>query len=258
MKLICLRRNYLLIVTIIALLATSCIDTRKATYFNGVNDGATTTPIPVPESIIRKNDILSISVTSLNAAATEIFNTPNTTPGVQGGMVTGYLVNSEGNIQFPILGSIKADGLSKEQLKESIQKKLVDRQLLTDPIVTIRRLNFKVTVLGEVKNPTVIPVPNEKISLLEAIGLAGDLTIYAKRENVLVIREENGQKVIKRLNLNSDELLQSPYYYLQSDDVVYVEPNKARVASAGRSSLWLPAVVSALTLAVVVVDRVVK
>lgn len=258
MKLICLRKNYLLTVTIIALLTTSCIDTRKATYFNGVNDGATTATIPVPESIIRKNDILSISVTSLNAAATEIFNTPNTTPGVQAGTVTGYLVNSEGNIQFPILGNIKADGLSKEQLKDNLQKKLTERQLLTDPIVTIRRLNFKVTVLGEVKNPTVIPVPNEKISLLEAIGLAGDLTIYARRENVLVIREENGQKVIKRLNLNSDELLKSPYYYLQSDDVVYVEPNKARVAGASRSSLWLPAVVSALTLAVVVVDRVVK
>lgn len=249
-----------LIAATILLLATSCVDTRKATYFNGVNDGTTTVNIPVPESIIRKNDILSISVTSLNPEATEIFNNPNTTGGNNGtpGTVTGYFVNSEGNIQFPVIGNVKVEGLTKGQVKDLITKKLIENQLLKDPIVSIRLMNFRVTVLGEVRTPTVIPVPNERISLLEAIGLAGDLTIYAKRENVLVIREENGQKVIKRLDLNSDELLKSPYYYLQSDDVVYVEPNKARVASAGRSIQWLPAVFAAMSLAVVVVDRLVK
>jgi polysaccharide export outer membrane protein len=118
-------------------------------------------------------------------------------------------------------------------------------------------MNFRVTVLGEVRNPNVIPVPNEKISLLEAIGLAGDLTIYGKRENVLVIREENGQKIIKRINLNSNELLTSPYYYLKSDDVVYVEPNKSRVASS-RSSEWVPVVISALSFAAIIVDRVTR
>ncbi|HMU45675.1 MAG TPA: polysaccharide biosynthesis/export family protein [Chitinophagaceae bacterium] len=242
------------------LFVTSCVDTRKATYFNGINDGTKTVDISVPESIIRKNDILSISVTSLNPEATEIFNNPNTTGGTNGnpGNVTGYFVNSEGNIQFPMLGNIKVEGLTKAQIKESITKKLTERQLLKDPIVSIRLLNFRVTVLGEVKNPTVIPVPNERISLLEAIGLAGDLTIYAKRDNVLVIREESGQKIIKRINLNSNELLNSPYYYLQSDDVVYVEPNKAKVASAGRSVQWLPAVFAAMSLAVVVVDRLVR
>ena len=171
--------------------------------------------------------------------------------------MVGYLVNNDGNIQFPILGTLKAEGLTKEQLKASITKKLVDRQLLTDPIVTIRLMNFRVTVLGEVRNPNVIQVPSEKISLLEAIGLAGDLTIYGKRENVLVIREENGQKVIKRINLNSSELLTSPYYYLKSDDVVYVEPNKSRVASS-RSSDWVPVVISALSFAAIIVDRVTR
>ena len=253
-----LRRIYVCIAAITILLLTSCVDTRKAIYFNGVNDGTIAVNIPVPESVIQKNDILSIAVTSLNAAATEIFNTPNTTGGNGNGALTGYLVGADGTIQFPILGTIQAEGVTKSQLKETITKKILALDLLKDPIVSIRILNFKVTVLGEVKNPTVIPVPNEKISLLEAIGLAGDLTIYAKRENVLVIREENGQKVIKRLNLNSDELLKSEYYYLKSDDVVYVEPNKARVASSGRGAQWVPAVLSGLSLLVVIADRFVN
>ena len=199
---------------------------------------------------------MSITVTSLNATATEIFNTPNTAGSQPGQGVAGYLVNFDGTIQFPMLGSIKAAGFTKEQLKENLRKSIVDRQLLLDPIVNIRYLNFRVTVLGEVKNPTVLTIPNEKVSLLEAIGLAGDLTIYGKRENVLIIREENGQKLIKRINLNSNELLSSPYYYLKSDDVVYVEPNKARVASA-RGGQWVPAALSALSLLVVVVDRLI-
>ena len=237
---------------------SSCVNTRSATYFNGVNDGTVISNIPVPESILHKNDLLSITVTSLSATATEIFNNPNTTGGTANGAVTGYLVGSDGTIQFPILGSLKAEGISKDELKKNITKKLVDLDLLKDPIVSIRVLNFKVTVLGEVKNPTVIPVPTEKISLLEAIGLAGDLTLYAKRDNVLVIREENGQKVIKRLNLNSDQLLKSPYYYLKSDDVVYVEPNKSGVANASRSGQWIAIMLSGLSLAAIIADRLIK
>jgi polysaccharide export outer membrane protein len=171
----------------------------------------------------------------------------------------GYLVSNGGTIEFPVLGTIKAAGLTKEQLKETITKKLVDQKLLTDPIVTVRFLNFRVTVLGEVNHPGELSVPSEKISLLEAIGLAGDLTIYARRDNVLVIREnENGDKEIKRIDLNSKELLSSPYYYLRSNDIVYVEPNKARIASAGRGQIWVPAVLSGLSLVAIVVDRLVK
>jgi polysaccharide export outer membrane protein len=259
MKMTLLRIFNLLAIAVAApTFIASCVSTRTATYFNGVEDGTITTKIPVPESIIHKNDLLSITVTSLNQTATEIFNNPNTTGGTANGNLSGYLVNSEGAIQFPLLGNIKAEGLSKEELGKNITKKIVELDLLKSPIVSIRLLTFKVTVLGEVKNPTVIPVPSEKISLLEAIGLAGDLTLYAKRENVLVIREEDGQKVVKRLNLNSDELLKSPYYYLKSDDVVYVEPNKAGVASAGRNSQWISIVLSGLSVIVLVVDRLIK
>jgi polysaccharide export outer membrane protein len=121
-------------------------------------------------------------------------------------------------------------------------------------------VNYRVTVLGEVGKPTVIPIPNEKISLLEALGLAGDLTIYGNRANIMVIREEvlpgkKEQRSIARVNLNSSELFTSPYYYLQSNDIVYVEPNNAIVASTSRASQWLPVIFSGLSLAAIAADR---
>jgi polysaccharide export outer membrane protein len=136
---------------------------------------------------------------------------------------------------------------------------MISKKLLVDPIVSIRFLNYRVTVLGEVARPTVISVSNEKISLLEAIGLAGDLTIFAKRESVMIIREmENGKKLIKRINLNSTEIFTSPYYYLKTNDIVYAEPNKNRVASSSYVTQVLPIVLSALSLVVVVVSTLVN
>lgn len=232
----------------------SCTNVKKVIYLPNVKDGAVPSNA-VPESVIQKNDILSINVSSLNPEATAIFNSPNTGGANTGAAPIGYLVNAEGNIQFPILGNIKAEGLTKNQLKNNIAKALVDAKQLIDPIVSIRFINFRVTVLGEVNHPTVVTVPNEKISLLEAIGLAGDLTIYGKRQNVMIIREERDQKVIKRINLNSDELLSSPYYYLQSNDIVYVEPTKAKIASASQGIQWIGVVLSALSLAVIATQR---
>ena len=251
----------LLFVCSLALCVSGCVSTRKAVYFDGLTDTKIPSNSPVPESIIQKNDLLSISVSSLNETASATFNAPNFSTITPNGYSTvqGYLVGQDGTIQFPILGATKAAGLTKEQLRINITKKLVDQELLKDPIVTVRFLNFRVTVLGEVKNPAVLSVPSEKISLLEALGLAGDLTIYAKRDNILVIREdESGNKEVKRINLNSTELLSSPYYYLRSNDIVYVEPNKSKVASAGRGQQWVPAVLSGLSLIAIVLDRFVK
>jgi len=242
-------------------LITSCINTKKTTYFNGLTNSTITSSTPVPQSIIQRNDLLNITVSSLDAQASAMFNAPNILNASNNGYsneILGYLVGSDGTIQFPILGSIKAEGLTKDQLGTAIQKKLTEQDLLKGPIVSVRFLNFHITVLGEVKNPTDINVPSEKISLLQAIGLAGDLTLYAKRDNVLVIREENGNKVIKRIDLTSVELLSSPYYYLKSNDVVYVEPNRSKVASTGRGQQWVPAVLSGLSLLAVIIDRVVK
>lgn len=244
----------------------SCVNSRKAVYFDGQNDATIATTVTVPQTTIRNNDLLSINVSSLNADATAIFNAPNTTltstsatssTGVVA-QTTGYLVKSDGNIQFPILGNVKATGYTTNQLSEQLIKLLLARKLLVDPIVNVRYLNFRVTVLGEVSKPTVINVPDEKISLLEALGLAGDVTIYGKKDNIMVIREEDGQKVIKRLNLNSSELFQSPYYYLKSNDIVYVEPNKAKVAGSSRTTLFLPILLSGLSFAAIIIDRITR
>jgi polysaccharide biosynthesis/export protein len=245
-------------------MVTSCVDTRKTTYFNDIQNGVYKTSYEAAQPIIHKNDLLSIYVSSLNADASLIYNAPSlpsTTSASANGNATqnvGYLVNEEGKIQFPVLGDMKAEGLTIKQLNDNITDSLNTRKLLVDPLVTIRFLNFRVTVLGEVGKPTVITVPNEKISILEAIGLAGDLTIYGKRDNVLLIREEEGKKIVRRIDLNSPATLTSAFYYLKSNDVIYVEPDKNKVASVSNFRQLLPAIIAAMTVLVVVADRLIK
>jgi polysaccharide export outer membrane protein len=263
--LITARKKYVLFLILGSLIVLGgCVDARKVTYFPDLGEGVIPSSIVNLEPVISKSDILSISVTSPNPEATVMFNAPNMaatqTNAAIGNIApsSGYLVSQDGFIEFPALGKIMAAGVTKQKLKEDITQKLVDSKLLIDPIVTIRLLNYRVTVLGEVTRPTVVTVPNEKISILEAIGLAGDITIYGKKENVLLIREEKNGKVIKRLNLNSSEIFSSPYYYLKSNDVVYVEPNKARVAASSRSQQLLPTILSALSFVAIILTRVIQ
>lgn len=243
-------------------ICSSCVNTRKAVYFSDVGDTTLQPAVSELEPIIKPNDILSISVSSLNPEASNVFNAPNLPPTLYNAntptttQTTGYLVDLEGFIQFPILGTIKASGLSKKELKEQLTQALLNKKLLVDPIVDIRYLNFRVSVMGEVARPTVVTVPSEKISLLEALALAGDLTVNARRDNVMVIREENGQRIVKRLDLNSNTLLTSPYYYLKSNDIVYAEPNKSKVASTRTVYQWLPVVFSVMSFGIIAVDRI--
>jgi polysaccharide export outer membrane protein len=254
--------NLLLLVIVAQIMLSSCASNKKSVYFIDQQDAVLkSTNIPV-KNVIQPNDLLSIAVTSLNAAATEIFNKPNnsyvSSSSVNGGNLQspGYLVNDEGNVQFPVLGELKVTGLTTNELRIKITRELVDRKLLVDPIVIVRQLNFKVSILGEVNRPTVVNVPSEKISLLEALGLAGDITIYGKKENVMVIREEDGVKKIKRINLNNSEIFGSEYYYLKSNDIVYVEANKAKVAGSTRTSQLLPIILSALSFGAIIIDRI--
>ena len=242
----------------------SCNTSRKVAYFENIQDATFKSTLALVEAPIQKNDILTISISSLNAEASAIFNpTSNnvirigTSSGsdVLGG---GYLVNPDGNIQLPIIGTVTAAGLTKKQLKDNITNIILTKKLLIDPIVDIRYLNFEVTIIGEVAKPTVITVPNEKISLVKALGLAGDLTIYGRRDNVLIIREEAGQRVTKHVDLNAADFLSSPFYYLQPNDVVYVEPNKTKAASASRSQQVVPIILSSLSIIVVVITSLIK
>jgi polysaccharide export outer membrane protein len=248
----------------IAIILSSCADVRKTEYFADQQDANVKSSNVAPETVIQPNDILSITVSSLNPAATAIFNTPNysnitsTTLSGNNQQTPGYLVNVNGMIQFPVIGDLKVTGLTTNELRLQISKELTDRKLLIDPVVVVRHLNFKVSVLGEVGHPTVINVPSEKISLLEALGLAGDITIYGRKDNVMIIREENGVKNVKRIDLNSSQLFDSKYYYLKSNDIVYVEANKAKVSNASRGAQTVPIILSALSIAAIVVEILVR
>ncbi len=264
------RETFLL--AICGCLFASCVNTKKAAYFNNLND-TTLAAVKVDfEPVIQNNDMLQINVTAANPAEAAQFNLPNTysagtvpTGGNAAQMVTagaanpaaGFLVNQQGYIQYPVLGQLKAAGLTKKALTDTIQNQLTNRKLLVDPVVSVRFLNYRVTVLGEVAHPAVVNVSSEKISVLEALGMAGDITIYGKKENVLLIREENGVRTTRRLNLNDKSSLSSPYFYLKPNDIVYVEPSKSKVATTSKANTVVPIVLSALSLVVILVDRLV-
>ena len=256
--------TYFLALLAIVLFVTGCADTKELVYFNGATDKTLQTQQWNVEPVIQVNDLLSITVSSLNAEASNLFNapnesTPNTNAATAGNntLTIGYLVNTNGDILYPILGNVHAEGLKKSQLSEKLQKELRDRQLLKDPIVTVRHLNFRVSVLGEVNRPGVYTVQNEKVTLLEALGLAGDITIYGRKDNVMIVRDNpKGEKTIKRLNLNNQELFESEYYYLKSNDVVFVEPSKNKVVRE-RNMYMVPLVLSVVSLAFIVVNAIV-
>lgn len=243
---------------------SSCVNTKKIAYFHDVGDTTFYSSEKEDLNPIEPNNILSITITSANRDADEAYNLQSNTvrrattltgSNTESG---GYLVNPDGTIDMPGLGTIKAAGLTKKQLKDHLTHELLSRKLLIDPVVDVRFLNFEVTVIGEVGRPTVITVPNEKISLLKALGIAGDLTIFGKRENILLVREENGNKITRRIDLNSPDFFNSPYYYLKPNDIIYVEPNKNRATVAVRNPNTLPIIFSVLSLTTIVIDRLLR
>jgi polysaccharide export outer membrane protein len=245
------------------LFSTSC-STKKVIYFDGIDNVTIKSKFPPNiESIIQINDLLSITVSSANPAASAIFNAPNeSTPTTSSAtsfgntLTIGYLVNLDGDILFPVLGTIHAQGLTKSQLRVLLTKQLVDTKQLIDPIVTIRQLNFRVSVLGEVAKPGVYTTPNEKISMLEALSFAGDITIYGKKNNVLLIREDDkGDKMIVRIDLTSSNLFTSPYYYLKSNDVIYVEPSQNREKKE-RFAQVTPIILSVVSLLIITISAI--
>ena len=216
----------------------SCQASKKVVYMQDADDG-TTEKIAISQGIvIQPKDILNIIVSSRYPDLAMSFNLP--TYSYQAGSAResysytqrtlGYKVDMEGNIDFPIFGVIKVAGLTRDELAIMIKNRLIDENLIRDPIVTTDFMNFRISVLGEVRNPGTIDLLEDRISLLEAIGRAGDLTIYGRRDNILVRREQNGTVDYYRVDLRSAAFSQSPAYYLQQNDVVYVEPNRTNTA----------------------------
>ncbi len=240
--------QWVVFIIISLLLFSSCYNSKNVAYFQDLTDTSkiySQVMHGTYEAHIQPDDIVEIIISSINPQATALFNLGNTNPvspgltqaqgnavittGPSGAITYGYLVDKEGRIDFPVLGKLAIAGLAISRLKDTLAQKL--DQYLKEPIVNARILNYKVTILGEVTHPAAYTLQSERISIIDAIGLAGDLTIYGKRENILLIREENGQRKFIRMNLNSSNIFQSPYYYLKQNDVVYVEPNKTRIAA---------------------------
>ena len=211
----------------------SCVSNKNMLYLQDEEGIKVMETIVKVEPKMQQGDILAINVSAVDAEAALPFNLYET-PIIGNTMTNAkpltYLVNSDGEINFPVLGKIKAEGYTTKELTNKLTEALA--VYIKKPIVNIRLTNFKITVLGEVKAPGTYPVPNERISILEAIGLAGDLTIQGKRQTVVLIREQGGKRTFVDIDLTSKEMLNSPYFYLAQNDVLIVEPNKSKVNSS--------------------------
>jgi polysaccharide export outer membrane protein len=234
----------LLFLSCVLMLSESCITRKDISYFQDVMDTLSIQKITRGfEAIIQPGDILSIHVTSLSQEASSFFNVVGESTDQQ--VANTYLVNASGSIEMPLIGTVKVSDRTTEVAKLEIKEKL--DKYLVNPTVNLRIRNFKVTVLGEVQHPGVYTIPNEKITLVEALGLAGDMTIFGKRLDVLVIREDGGERKFVKLDLRSKDFFESDYYYLHNNDIVYVEPGKGKFASADAWYKILPIVFSGLT-----------
>jgi len=199
------------------------------------------------EPRILKNDILNVVVNSTSPESNMMFAfNSNGNIGSNGFYEKeGYRVNEEGKIKFPVLGEIKIDGLTVAQTQELIEQKL--NRVVKNAVVNVKFINFRITVIGEVNHPSTFTVQNEKINLLEALGLAGDMTAYGKRENVLLIRETEGKRMMVRVNLNNKNVLNSPYFYLKQNDVIYIEPDKAKSVEYSNNNRMMPLIVATIS-----------
>ena len=245
--------RYITILSICILFMFSCTVSKNFKHYVYLADSVkashlTVQPYQMPK--LRVGDRLQITVTALNPIAAQAFNQGggqvSASAGSSGsgggagsaggsgsggsGATTGYLINSSGNIQFPQIGNVKVEGLTTDSLEKVIEVKLLE--FLKEPVVTVNQINFNINLIGEIYKPGVVNVPDGKLSILEAIARSGDLTLYGKRENVLVIREKNGKREFGRIDLTSNNIFNSPYYYLEQGDVVYVDVNENKLLGA--------------------------
>lgn len=256
------RTKLLLMAALIAM--ASCTSYKKVPYLQNFSEIDSTVVSELPDMRIQPKDMLTITVSSEMPEAAIPFNLTVPTPmsasssSGKGGSLTSqpalqtYLVDNEGYIEFPTLGRLKVYGMTKGEVEEMIKEK-IKSNFTTPPIVTVRMANYTISVLGEVASPNVYTVSDEKINVFEALAMSGDLTLFGKRDNVKLIRENaDGTKNIATLNLNDANIINSPYYYLQQNDILYVEPNKAKARGADVSnitSMWFSA--TSLLMAVV-------
>ncbi|MCZ6595854.1 MAG: polysaccharide biosynthesis/export family protein [Bacteroidetes bacterium] len=246
-------KNFLILLSVITLL-TSCATKKEIVYFQDADNLAERKNSQTFEPIIESNDILYVSISSMNEAVLMPFkrstgiegNVSNSNAGLQ-----GYLVNAGGTIRFPVIGNVSVAGKTRGQVEAELKSKL--SEFITDVVVDVRIMNFKITVIGEVNNPGVYSIADERVTLPQALGLAGDLSEDGRRDNILVIREIDGQQQVSRIDLTKTEFFSSPYYFLKQNDVVYVEPSTKGVKKSG----FIPDIPALLSLMTVVLSTII-
>ncbi|WP_321332901.1 polysaccharide biosynthesis/export family protein [uncultured Bacteroides sp.] len=223
-------------ILIVITLFSSCTSQKQISYLQDIQGDYSMKIGQKQDATVQTGDWMSIIISSKDAELAQMFNLPIVSNSIVGNeiysggtnRVSGYLVDENGYIDFPQLGSIKIQGMTLIEISSLIKRKLIDRGYLNDPTVTTQYMNFKISVMGEVAHPGTFSISTGRITLLEALSMAGDLTIFGKRENVKVIREENGIRNVVNMDLRSKKIFNSPYFYLHQNDMVYVEPNKVR------------------------------
>jgi polysaccharide export outer membrane protein len=231
-----LLRSKLFIIIISSVLITSCSSKKDIVYFQNAKNFETIVDTDTFKAKLKIGDVLNINISTLDLTVTKPYNLMESSGGAGGGQLIDYLIDSEGNIDYPVLGKVKLLGLTVEEAKQLFKKKFSDGDLLKDPVVIIRIKNYKISVLGEVGSPGIYPVSGERITILEAIAAAGDLNIRGRRDNITVIRDFNGSKTFTRIDITNKEVFNSPVYFLTQNDIVYVEPNTSAISSASGDS----------------------
>jgi polysaccharide export outer membrane protein len=240
--------KYLLLFTVAL---SACNSQKKIVYMQDINETNRHVKMSeIPEIVIQPQDMLSIVVSSKDPELAVPFNLPMVS--YQGASDTysqqrilGYIVDKEGNIDFPILGALHVKGLTRSLLSQLIKEKIITEGYMKDPVVTVQYMNFRVTINGEVVRPGTYEIKGDHITLLEALSMAGDLTIYGRRDNVKVVREKNGERTVHEVDLRTANIFDSPVYYLQQNDIIYVTPSRYRtnqsnnVGQIQQISLWV-------------------
>lgn len=244
----------------------SCKTSKQLSYFKDLRDTALVSKIstlPYEPLKLQANDEVQVTISSTSPEASQFFNlvavTPTSVDGTTSsnqsqGYINLYSVSTKGFITLPVLGNIQAAGLTTEELKSNISEKL--KEYLKDAIVTTRLTNFKVTVIGEVGKPVVIPVNGQTINVLEAVGAAGDMTVHGIRKNVKVIRKlPDGTTEVALLNFNKSNVLQSPWFQLKQNDIIYVEPDRSKGILGSSATVWVPIITSIIYTAAIFITR---
>jgi polysaccharide biosynthesis/export protein len=239
---------------------TGCINTKKFTYFNDITNNSFDSSTTIPPITIQSGDILQVTISTIDKEVSALFNPittiNNTTLNTSNSIAQGYLVDKQGNIELPLIGKVYVKGKTTSEINETLKNEL--NRSIKNAFVSTRLLNFRISVLGDVAKPGSFSIPNERVSILDALSLAGDLNITAQRSDVLLIREIDGRKTYTSIDLNDTKILSSSYFYLVNNDVLYIKPGGNRVVSSTLGFQLLPTILGALSLITVIITTVVK